>query len=133
MEKEIIKFYDKQPADYSETFTAVMPPGIKSKEELLLILEKELRFPYFGHNWDSLEELLHDLTWIKESKLSLYHQDIPKINYSDIKIYLKILSRAVHIHSQGKREGFELPTGKYSLEVYFPSSLKSEIQEIISS
>ncbi|MPR34162.1 barstar family protein [Salmonirosea aquatica] len=39
-------------------------------------IAEALDFPdYFGHNLDSLDELLNDLQWIKEDKIVLFIQD----------------------------------------------------------
>lgn len=46
--------------------------GPASKTELLEQLAREFEFPdYFGHNWDALEECLHDLSWLEPAPLRL--------------------------------------------------------------
>lgn len=37
---------------------------IKTDDALFSVLEKTLRFPYFGHTWDALLDCLRDLDWL---------------------------------------------------------------------
>jgi len=42
--------------------------GVRSKQELLDAIARELAFPdWFGANWDALEDCLTDLTWCAAS------------------------------------------------------------------
>lgn len=39
---------------------------IRTKEQLLTTMREALSFPdYFGMNWDSLDEILKDLSWLE--------------------------------------------------------------------
>ena len=55
-----------------------MPPKIRSKQKLLAILAQRLKFPpWAGSNWDALEELLRDLSWLPDGAVTLIHSDLP--------------------------------------------------------
>jgi hypothetical protein len=56
-----------------------IPAGVRSKQKLLAILADKLQFPgYFGWNWDALEELLQDLSWLPEGRpVLMVHEDLP--------------------------------------------------------
>ena len=56
-----------------------IPRGIRSKQKLFAIFAERLHFPrYFGWNWDALEELLRDLSWLPADKpIVIVHEDLP--------------------------------------------------------
>lgn len=55
-----------------------VPRGIRSKQKLFAVLGDKLHFPaYFGWNWDALEELLCDLTWLPAKSAVVVHEDLP--------------------------------------------------------
>ena len=55
-----------------------IPPRLRSKEKLLAILAQRLKFPpWAGRNWDALEELLRDLSWLPHGPVTLIHSDLP--------------------------------------------------------
>jgi hypothetical protein len=60
---------------------AHVPAGIQDRAELYRILERDLRFPYFGHNWDALGELL-SYGWDeppRTSRIAIIHDDLPDL------------------------------------------------------
>lgn len=73
-----------------------VPRGIRSKEKLLAVLADKLRFPgYFGWNWDALEELLRDLSWLPSRQVVIVHADLPFGERSENRAtYLQILREA---------------------------------------
>jgi RNAse (barnase) inhibitor barstar len=71
-----------------------IPRGIRSKEKLFAIFAERLHFPrYFGWNWDALEELLRDLSWLPADKpIVIVHEDLPfGAGGENRDIYLNIL------------------------------------------
>jgi len=87
-----------------------VPRGIRSKEKLLAILAQGLRFPrYFGWNWDALEELLNDLSWLPAGRqIVIEHVDLPfGAGGANRAIYLDILQKAAA--SQPDRLRIALP------------------------
>ena len=38
--------------------------AIGGDADLFRLLEASLRLPYFGHNWDALNDVLRDMTWL---------------------------------------------------------------------
>lgn len=70
--------------------------SVKNKDQLLSELALTLNFPnYFGHNWDALNECINDLHWIENKKITLIHENIPDLKFSDLQIYIEILKDAV--------------------------------------
>ena len=78
----------------SEKFVAIVPAGIRSEETLFSILSKALKFPYFGRNWDALNDCLHDFSWTDIFQITVIHRDIPALG-GDTRIYLDILADCV--------------------------------------
>jgi len=86
-----------QESETSQQLVVRMPAGIRSKRKLLAILARRLRFPrYFGWNWDALEELLNDLSWLPAGlAVVIEHEDLP-FGYGgeNRAIYMDILQKA---------------------------------------
>jgi hypothetical protein len=80
-----------------------VPSGMQSKQKLLGLFAKPLRFPkYFGWNWDAFEECLHDLSWLPEQQpIVVMHAALPFSDGENRQIYLDILQkwRAAHASS----------------------------------
>jgi len=75
---------------------AVVPRGVGTKAELFNSLSVGLSLPgYFGRNWDALEECLGNLEWLPAGDVILYHEDLPALDFSSLRIYLSILEAAV--------------------------------------
>jgi len=108
----------------SDTFFYKVPQNISGKRELFEKLAVSLHFPdYFGGNWDALEDLLTDLSWIEMPVLVLAHDDLPFRNNRDcLIIYLSVLKAAVM--SSLKRSDKEFV-------VVFPVGFQTEILEVL--
>ena len=106
----------------SENLVAIVPAGIRSEEKLFSILSKELKFPYFGRNWDALNDCLHDFSWTDIFQITVIHRDIPALGTHDTRIYLDILACCV--------EDWK-PDEDHQLRVVFPLSQKVAIFEAI--
>jgi hypothetical protein len=97
--------------------------NIRSKDDLLRFLSKQLNFPeYFGCNWDAFEECLNDLSWLEHKRVVLRHHDIPlDAESSDRKTYLDILSSAA-----GSMANPEVV-------VAFPPHMQAEVQRLLGT
>lgn len=79
-----------------EALRVSVPSDINNKEALFDALEVLLDFPgYFGRNWDALEELLTDLSWLTAKVVILEHVALPQLPEKELKIYLQILGTSV--------------------------------------
>ena len=104
----------------SENFVAIVPAGIRSVETLFSILSKDLKFPYFGRNWNALNDCLHDFSWINIFQITVIHRDIPALGTDATRTYLDILAYCVEVWKL--REN-------HQLSVVFPLSHKVAIFE----
>lgn len=86
--------------DIDEKDFVVRIPYVGSKKDLLVKLKEQLSFPYFGYNWDALDEVLCDLEWIINKRIVLFHEKTPSLSEDDLKIYLDILQNAVSVHRE---------------------------------
>lgn len=97
-----------------------VPPGL-DKQALLEWYNESLNFPYFGYNWDSLNDLLNDLNWISERHVWVCHAELPRLAKTDMVTYINILFDA--IVSWGSNQ-------EHVLHFSFPLSAKPRLIEI---
>ena len=108
---------------HSEQDLAVyINPNIHSKQDLLEWYATNLNFPkYFSFNWDSFQDCLRGLEWIKQKRVLLVHKGVPKLSHEDIKNYIDILNVAVDSWK---------PEEYHELNVIFPVGCKSVLDKL---
>ena len=83
---------------------AVLIHAPAGKEDLLRQIYAGLKMPSeAGLNWDALDEVLHDLSWIRQRDIVLLHSGFDAIAGEDLDIYAEILSSAAR-HWKGRRK-----------------------------
>jgi hypothetical protein len=113
-------------------FIFIIPNGIMSKAELLNKYA-EIMPEYFGKNWDALDEMLHDLSWINQRLLIIIHTDLPQLEDRELRTYLKILAESVQLMNAGPRRDFILPYGTHKLKIIFPVNTGLRIKELLTN
>jgi len=108
-----------------DDFIIYFPESLNSKESLLNEFSKKALFPdYFSMNWDSFEECLRDLSWIKQKRLIIIHKHLPLLNSKkNLKIYLEILNDASTYWKLYE---------PHELLIIFPTSLKESIETALN-
>lgn len=84
----------------NDALIITIPSGVTHKRDLLAIFVRNLKFPrYFGWNWDSFEECLRDLSWIKQPRrIIIVHDSLPFLEGQENReTYLSILLDAVNL------------------------------------
>lgn len=99
-------------------------PNVRDKMHLFTWYNRSLNFPYFGYNWDSLYDLLCDLSWLPEKHLWICHDQIPRLPANDLVKYIEIL-RDVANSWKGD--------SAHTLHIVFPLSYKSELDRMCQS
>jgi len=93
----------------------VISGSVTSKEDLLSLFAKSLRFPkYFGSNWDALYDCLCDLSWLDSCRIVIIHEDpFTALSGGDKELYFSTLRDAAN--------RWKSDEGRYSIEVKFPN------------
>lgn len=94
-EKEHI-YYGKLPIIKSPDIRVISIGKVYGVDELFDELERKLEFPYFGHNWDALNDLLCDLYWIEKKHIIIVHTDFSCLEKKYFKSYLEILENNIN-------------------------------------
>ncbi len=95
---DALDFYDGAPSTIFAPGRIVrVPAGIKDKPALLALLSDALSFPeHFGNNWDAFRECINDLDWLRDTQVTLVHEDVPlEPNERDARMYLDLLCEAI--------------------------------------
>lgn len=100
-----------------------IPLIINSKADLLEVFRTSLNFPdYFGKNWDALNDMLRDLSWLGVDSVIVTHSEIPDLPEPDLRKYLSILHDVVD--SWKKADGIVF-------KVVFPERDQSRIERLL--
>mgnify|MGYP000213923034 FL=1 len=127
-------FSDSPQISDDSTFKIDLPPALTSKSQLLEAMASAAHFPsYFGLNWDGLSDCLRDFHWITQRKIAVVHSDVPlQISPGDCKIYLEILSDAVH---DWRSSAAAIPPSspEHDFQVVFPAASEKSVREILGA
>ena len=117
-----------------EALVAHIPASVQSVDHLMRVIDDQLQFPYFGFNWDALDEVLGDLEWITQRKVVIRHDGLPiGLTEQELCIYLKILIGAVEYwrSDEAAETSRELDLAMHELEVIFPAECRAEIERLL--
>jgi hypothetical protein len=97
LDRSGIRFGDKGVELDPNRLEVTIPAGLKTKQELFVVLDSGLRLPdYFGMNWDALDECICDLSWLPPGQIVLAHSDVPLAgDPTNQSTYLSIISDAI--------------------------------------
>lgn len=93
-------YYGELPTIDSTDVRLITLEETYGPDELFDELERKLEFPYFGRNWDALNDLLLDLFWIKEKHIIIAHPVYPHLNKECWNIYLEILEECIDLYKR---------------------------------
>jgi hypothetical protein len=122
--------FDDSNIDFpNNSFVVKIPQGIADVQVLFDILKDKLDFPVWGDNWNSLDELLRDLSWIKNTNIIIVHEDVPPLkeiwNYVT---YIRVLWSGITRYGVPKDVEFH-----NHLYVVFPKKYRDEIARILEN
>lgn len=87
-----IKFIEEIDAAFSSSAYVGYIPFIATEGDLFTVLSENLHFPdYFGENWDALDELYRDFSWIENDEIVIIHKELSQFHSSKLKIYIGIV------------------------------------------
>jgi RNAse (barnase) inhibitor barstar len=117
-------FYESADA-LGDGMIANVRAGITSVDELHDVLSEALHLPnYFGRNWDALDEVLGDLSWLAPRRVVIVHADLPELAVEQLRVYLDVLRTAVN-------EWTRRP-GAHELVVAFPEVEQLAIRRLLA-
>jgi hypothetical protein len=121
--KTVLFFSNLQDICSEDAFVAYIPINITTKEDLFTEFNKQLRFPYFGFNWDALYDLFRDFHWIYQKSIVIVHQDIPLSDKNNQAIYIELLFDCINDWKDDE---------DHNLTVYFPIEFQEQINNCIN-
>ena len=90
-----------------EDLVVRLPANIEDKQHLFDILAQKLHFPYFGRNWDALNDLLNDFWWIDQKRTILLHENLPlEQDPENTRMYLEVLLTAIDSWKEDEKHEF---------------------------
>ena len=108
-----------------EGLMAHVPAGIESVDELYEALSEALHLPdYFGHNWDALDEVLGDLSWLAPHRVVIVHADLPDLPVEQLTVYLDVLRTAI--------DEWARRPGAHELVAAFPEAEQLAIRRLLA-
>lgn len=111
--------------DTAAVFCVRIDPEIEGSDDLLKMLCYSLWFPpYFGFNWNALDECLRNLEWIPDRKIAIVHHAIPDLPAPDKLTYLQVMRDAVR--------DWQFRPGQKALEVVFPTICEDEVRRLLA-
>ncbi len=115
-----------EPADVlGDGMIASVRAGITTVEELHDVLSEALHLPnYFGRNWDALDEVLGDLSWLAPRRVVILHADLPALPVELLRVYLDVLRTAV--------DDWTRRPGAHELVVAFPEAEQLAIRRLLA-
>ena len=117
-------FYESADA-FGDGMIATVRAGIASVDELYDVLTEVLHLPdYFGRNWDALDEVLGDLSWLAPHRVVIVHEDLPELPADQLRVYLDVLRTAVN--------EWTLRPGAHALVVTFPEADQLAIRRLLA-
>jgi RNAse (barnase) inhibitor barstar len=117
-------FYEASDA-LGEGMIASVRAGITSVDELYDVLTESLHLPnYFGRNWNALDEVLGDLSWIAPRRVVIVHADLPDLPTEELRVYLDVLRTAV--------DEWTRRPGAHELVVAFPEVEQLAIRRLLA-
>ncbi len=120
METDCFIFSDGSEFTFDNDTCIIYLPSIVGVSNLFQELAETLSFPsYFGNNWNAVNDCLNDFSWFQEKRIVLIHKSLPKLNKSDMDIYLDILKDCVNSWAGDENHEFI---------VVFPMNCKNSIK-----
>lgn len=96
---------------------------VAGRRELMASLDKDLSFPgWWGWNWDALDDLFRDLSWIAEDEVVIYHRLLPRLPFGELRTYLAVLHE---IGQQGLPE-------RHHVRVVFAPELEQAVAAVVA-
>jgi hypothetical protein len=102
-----------------------IPSGLTEKVALIEAFRVGLSPPYLSDHWDSLFDILRDLSWVDQKLVQIRHADLPLVgHFREQRTYLELLANAVTDWTKGE---------SHQLEVVFPRELAAEVSLILDA
>ena len=120
-------------------------PTVRSETDLYEKVSANLKFPYFGVNWDALIDMYRDFEWIDQEGIVMIHEGLAKLPIDDLERYIEIVLRCLDYWIHYPSSETQVDTSQYTewelaFDVYqphtilfvFPKNEEKRIMEFIN-
>lgn len=126
MVKDKYFHYQDNVNTYGSNVFCVEITNIHTKTDLFNAYNMQLKFPYFGFNWDALRDSLCGLDeWMKEKTIIIVHKDIPHLEKKELLTYVTVLYDVCEL--------WEKYPDILSFQVFFVEKDKATIRKILEN
>ena len=80
--------------DQEDTFIARINSDISNIDEFFDALVHSCKFPYFGFNWNALNDVFRDFEWIDEKNIVVFHENPLALSQEDLIEYIDIIAKS---------------------------------------
>jgi len=75
-----------------DSYSVYIDEHIHGKKELLQQFNDKLQFNKWGWNWDALDDVCRDFSWLKNEDIYILNKSLPILKEDDLRIYLGSIS-----------------------------------------
>jgi len=125
-----ITFFIKEPEAGPEVFQAAIWKRLVGPEAIFEEYDRHFNFPYYGFNWDALDECLTDLQWISQPQIVITHHTLPELSENDFRTYLEVLCRAIESWIKFREDEHWPEYIEHWLEVRFKLTYEKQVKSV---
>lgn len=121
---QAFEYADQVVESNAQPWTVLVGAEFDDKHQIFAHYAKSLSFPaYFGNNWDAFIDCLGDLGWLGQTRVSVIHSALPRLDPESLRTYLECLRDAWQRHMAQQEP---------RLRLVFAAHLRADIEKIFA-